>query len=44
MQFAYNLAIIHESPKIFVNFVENLYFCDVILKKASDLLLYANCM
>lgn len=33
MQFAYNLAIIHESPKIFVKFCKNLYICAEISKK-----------
>ena len=33
MQFAYNIAIIHESPKIFVKFCKILYFCTEISKK-----------
>ena len=32
MQFAYNIAIIHESPKIFVKFCKILYFCTEISK------------
>lgn len=33
MQFAYNIAIFYESPKIFVKFSENLYICAEISKK-----------
>lgn len=33
MQFAYNIVIFYESPKIFVKFCKILYFCTEISKK-----------